>query len=258
MTGILITDFIIVLLIFLRLISTFIAAPIFNSTAFPVLPKLFLAFTISYIIFLTIDKSSIHVQVDLWWLFISAIKEMFTGLVIGFMLQFVFWGIQYAGGLIGFDMGLTMSSVFNPMDQSQSNVIGEALNIGAILIFFLIDGHHYIIRGLSYSFTVVAIGKFSFTKPLYELLIKYSASVFIIAIKIAAPIMVSFFLIHIGEGIMARIIPQMQVFFVTQPLKIGLGFALLAGITPLYVYVIKNLLQDYENSLFHLIKAMGS
>jgi flagellar biosynthetic protein FliR len=77
-------------------------------------------------------------------------------------------------------------------------------------------------------------------------------------VKIAAPIMVSFFLIHIGEGIIARVIPQMQVFFVTQPLKIGLGFALLAGITPIYVYVIKNLLQDYENSLFNLIKAMGS
>ncbi len=258
MSGILITDFIIVILIFLRIISAFMAAPVFNSAAFPVLPKLFLAFVISYIIFLTIDSSSIHVDISLWWLFINAVKEIFTGLVIGFMLQFVFWGIEYAGGLIGFDMGLTMSNVFNPMDQSQSNIIGQALNIGAILIFFLIDGHHYIIRGLSYSFTAISIGKFSFTKPFFELLIKYSASVFIIAVKIAAPIMVSFFLIHIGEGIIARVIPQMQVFFVTQPLKIGLGFALLAGITPIYVYVIKNLLQDYENSLFNLIKAMGS
>ncbi len=258
MSGILITDFIIVILIFLRILSAFMAAPIFNSTAFPVLPKLFLAFVISYIIFLTIDTSSINVNISLWWLFINGVKEIFTGLVIGFMLQMVFWGIQYAGGLIGFNMGLTMAEVFNPMDNTQSNIIGEALNIGAILIFFLIDGHHYIIRGLSYSFTVISIGKFSFTKPLYELLIKYSASVFIIAVKISAPIMVSFFLIHIGEGIIARIIPQMQVFFVTQPLKIGLGFALLAGITPLYVYLIKNLLQDYENSLFNLIKAMGS
>ncbi len=258
MTGILITDFILVILIFLRVISTFVAAPVFNSAAFPVLPKLFLAFVISYIIFLTIDSTSINVQVNLWWLFFNAIKEIFTGLVMGFMLQLVFWGIQYAGGLIGFDMGLTMADVFNPMDQTQSNIIGEALNIGAILIFFLIDGHHYIIRGLSYSFTVVSIGKFSFTKPLYELLIKYSASVFVIAVKIASPILVSFFLIHIGEGIVARVIPQMQVFFVTQPLKIGLGFALLAGITPIYLYVIKNLLQDYENSLFNLIKAMGS
>ncbi len=258
MTSILITDFIIVILIFLRITAAFMAAPIFNSKAFPILPKLFLSFVISYIIFLSIDASIINVQLSLWWLFINAVKEIFTGLVIGFMLQIVFWGIQYAGGLIGFDMGLTMAEVFNPMEDTQSNIIGEALNIGAVLIFFLIDGHHYIIRGLSYSFTVISIGKFSFTQPLYELMIKYSASVFVLAVKIAAPIMVSFFLIHIGEGIIARVIPQMQVFFVTQPLKIGLGFALLAGITPIYIYVIKNLLQDYENSLFNLIKAMGS
>ena len=63
---------------------------------------------------------------------------------------------------------------------------------------------------------------------------------------------------YIAEGIIARVIPNMQVFFVTQPLKIGLGFALLISVTPVYVYVIKNLLKDYEDNLFQLIKAMGS
>jgi flagellar biosynthetic protein FliR len=85
---------------------------------------------------------------------------------------------------------------------------------------------------------------------------KYAVSVFVIAIKIAAPVLVSFFLIHIAEGIVARVIPQMQVFFVTQPLKIGLGFAMLAMVIPTYVYVIKSLLRSYEESLYQLIKAM--
>ena len=89
------------------------------------------------------------------------------------------------------------------------------------------------------------------------MIIVYAASVFVIAVKIASPIMVSFFLIHIAEGIIARIIPQMQVFFVTQPLKIGIGLLMLAAITPLYLYVIKNLLQDYESKLYNLIQAMA-
>ena len=101
------------------------------------------------------------------------------------------------------------------------------------------------------------IGKFVVNKSVLNILIKYSASVFVIAVKIAAPVMVSFFLIHIAEGIIARVIPQMQVFFVTQPLKIGLGFALLAFAVPTYVFVIKGLLRSYEESLFKLIKAMG-
>jgi len=124
-------------------------------------------------------------------------------------------------------------------------------------VFLLINGHHYLIRALYTSFSIVPLGNNVINKPVFDLLLKYSASVFVIAVKIAAPILVSFFLIHIAEGILARVIPQMQVFFVTQPLKIGLGFALLAFAVPTYVFVIKGLLRSYEESLFQLIKAMG-
>jgi flagellar biosynthetic protein FliR len=188
---------------------------------------------------------------------ILSIKEAITGLVIGFMLQFVFWGVSYAGTLIGFDMGLTMAEVFNPSADESNNIIGEFLYYGALMIFFIINGHHYIISSLKHSFSVIPLGKFTLTKPVYDLIIVYAASVFVIAVKIASPIMVSFFLIHIAEGIVSRIIPQMQVFFVTQPLKIGIGLLMLAAITPLYLYIIKNLLQDYESKLYNLIEAMG-
>jgi len=176
----------------------------------------------------------------------------------GFMMQFVFWGVSYAGTLIGFDMGLTMAEVFNPSSEESGNVIGEFLYYGALMVFFLINGHHYIISSIKHSFSVIPLGKLTINKPVYDLIVIYAASVFVIAVKIASPIMVSFFLVHIGEGIIARIIPQMQVFFVTQPLKIGVGLLLLSSITPLYIYVIKNLMQDYENKLYNLIAAMGA
>ena len=120
----------------------------------------------------------------------------------------------------------------------------------------MIDGHHYLIRALALSFRVVPIGSFTMSVPLHLLLVKMAGSVFVIAVKIASPIMVSFFLIHIAEGIISKVIPQMQVFFVTQPIKIGAGFLLLVTLAPIYVYVIKNLLKGYEDSLYSLIKAM--
>jgi flagellar biosynthesis protein FliR len=258
MTDILITDFILILLIFLRITAAFVSAPIFGNKAFPILPKLFMSFIIAYIVFLTIDTSTIQIETGLWWLFMHAMKEILSGLIIGYTLNFVFWGISYSGTLIGFDMGLSMAEVFNPTQESQSNVIGEGISIGAMLIFFLINGHHYLIQALVSSFSIVPIGQYSFTAPLFEMIIKYSASVFIIAVKIAAPIMVSFFLLHIAEGIIARVIPQMQVFFVAQPLKIGMGFVLLAAIMPIYIFIIKNLLQECEAGLYNIVKAMGS
>lgn len=253
-----IIDFIIVFLIFVRISTALIASPVFGSRSVPALPKIFLSLVIAYVVYLTIDRNAIASVPSGWMLVILSLKEAVTGLIIGFMLQFVFWGVSYAGTLIGFDMGLTMAEVFNPSSDESGNVVGEFLYYGALMIFFLINGHHYIISSLKHSFSVVPLGKFVISKPVFDLIIIYSASVFIIAVKIASPIIVSFFLVHIGEGIVARIIPQMQVFFVTQPLKVGIGVAMLAAITPLYLYVIKNLLQDYENKLYSLIAAMGA
>ncbi len=257
MINIPIADFIIVLLIFMRIFAAFISSPIYGHESIPMLVRVFLSLVLSYIVFLTIDKSKIVVEFNLAWLFTNAVKEIITGLIMGFMLNFVFHGISYAGTLIGLDMGLAMSDVLNPMDGSSGNVIGEFIYFAAMLLFLLINGHHYIISGLVYSFTVIHLGKFTVSEPVYQLLIKYAGTVFIIAVKIASPIMVSFFLVHIAEGIISRVLPQMQIFFVSQPLIIGIGFILLASITPIYIYVIKYLLKGYEDNLVTLIKAMG-
>jgi flagellar biosynthesis protein FliR len=256
MTEILINDFVIVLLITLRITGAFIAVPIYGHKALPVLVKLFLSFFIAYLIFLTLDTENIHIELTTWFLASSAIKELLAGLILGFMLNFVFYGILYAGSLIGFDMGLAISNMFDPAEGINSNAIGELLYFASLLIFLLINGHHYIVEGLSFSFITIPIGSSVLNQSVSDLIVKYSVQVFIIALKIASPIMVSFFLVHIAEGIIARVIPQMQVFFVTQPLKIGLGFIMLASIAPVYIYVIKNLLKNYENQLVEIIRAM--
>lgn len=258
MTDILIADFVIVIFVFLRIFAAFIAAPIFGHNSVPVIAKFSISIVISYIVFLTIDKSAFNVPISLWSLTVFSIKEIITGLIIGFSLHFVFYAISYAGTLIGFDMGLVMAQVFNPMEETQNNVLGEVLYYAALLILFLINGHHYIIRGLTASFDIIPLGKFTINPASLDVLLRYAAGVFVVAVKIASPVMVSFFLIHIAEGITARAIPQMQIFFVTQPLKLGLGFVILAAIIPIYIYIIKYLLRGYEDNLYNLIKAMSS
>ncbi len=258
MTNILVADFVLVLLIFLRIVSAMVVSPIFSNKAFPVLPKIFISFIIAYIVFLSIDTTQVKFDISVWSLFFFGFKEILTGLIIGFMMNFVFYGISFAGHIIGFDMGLTIADVFNPMEETNNNVIGEVIYISALLIFFLINGHHYVIRGLAFSFSVVQLGKFSMNASVYELLIKYSASIFIIAVKVASPILVSFFLVSLAEAVAARVMPQVQIFFVTQPLKIGIGLLLIIAAVPFFIYVIKILLKDYENNLYTLVKAMGT
>lgn len=258
MTNILVNDFVIVLLAFLRIVPIFFVAPFFSSNFIPTTAKIFLAIVIAYITFFSIKDFTFDVNKGLLLLGLYGVKEIITGLIIGYSINFVFYGISYAGMLIGFDIGLSMSSVFDPTTDVENNIIGQFLSMAAVLIFLTINGHHYVIRAIGYSFKIVPIGSYSVNQNVFQLLLKYSAGVFVLAVKIAAPIMISFFLIHVAAGITARIIPQMQVFFVIQPLQIGLGFLLLAAASPVIVFIIKSILTDFENALFDLIKVMGT
>lgn len=257
MTEILIADFLLVLFIFLRIAAMMVSAPVLGHNSIPVLVKIFLSFVIAYIIFLTIDKSKIVLDVNMISIFTNAVKEMITGFIMGFTLNFVFYGISYAGHLIGYDMGLMFAEVLNPMQDTQNNVVGELIYYAGMMIFFLINGHHHLITAVVSSFSVVPIGKFTATQPLMMLMAHYSFAVFTIALKIAAPIIASFFLIHIAEGIISRVIPNIQIFFISQPAKIGLGFFMISMLIPIYVYAIKNLLNGYETQLSEIIRAMS-
>lgn len=257
MTEILIGDFLVLLFVFLRIVAMIFTAPVLGNQAVPSIAKIFLSFVLAYIVFLTIDKGKITFEVNLISIFVFGIKEILTGLIIGYSLNFVFYGISYASHIIGYDMGLMFAEVLNPMQEMNNNIVGEVLFYGSIMIFIIINGHHHLINAIVTSFSVIPIGKYVVNKPLLDLIIFMSASVFTIAVKIAAPILVSFFLIHIAEGIIAKVLPQVQVFFITQPLKIGLGFAFLSALVPLYVMTIKYLLNNYETQLTEIIKAMS-
>ena len=258
MTDILITDFVKGLLIFLRITGVIFIAPIFSNRSFPTSAKIFFSLVIAYMVFFTVGDFEFNVEDGLMTLAILGLKEVITGIIMGFMINFVFYGMSYAGVLIGFDMGLAMARMFDPTTETQTNMMGQAMLIVATLIFLAINGHHYVVRGLAYSFSIVPIGFFEMSQPLFNLLIKYSAAIFVLAVKIASPIMVSMFLINLGSGIVARVLPQMNVFFVMHPIKMGLGFAMLASLTPIYIYIIRNILMSYEDKLFNLVKIMGS
>ncbi|MCX7875639.1 MAG: flagellar biosynthetic protein FliR [Melioribacteraceae bacterium] len=257
MTEILIGDFLVLLFVFLRISAMIFTVPVLGNQAVPAIAKIFLSFVIAYIVFLTIDKGKITIDVNLITIFVLGIKEILIGLIMGYSLNFIFYGISYASHIIGYDMGLMFAEVLNPMQELSNNVVGEVLFYASIMIFIIINGHHHLITAVVSSFGVIPIGKYVLNKPLVDLIIYMAGSVFTIALKIAAPILVSYFLIHIAEGIIARVLPQVQVFFISQPLKLGLGFALLAALVPLYVMTIKYLLNNYENQLTEILKTMS-
>jgi len=258
MSEILIIDFLTGLMIFIRVSAMFVVAPVYNSNNIPVLVRLALALIVSYIIFFNVGKYPLTENDVLLKLFLFGAKEVFTGVIMGITLNLVFQAISFAGLLVGRDMGLSMSQMFDPASNTDGNIISTVLTLAAVVIFVLINGHHFVIQSLSYSFKIIPIGGFVVNENAYLLLVKYSGSIFILAVKIASPVIVAFFLVHLASGIITRVSPSFQVFFVLLPLKLTLGIFLLALVTPLYVYLFKDLIFQYEEKLFEIVKAIGA
>jgi flagellar biosynthesis protein FliR len=258
MTELFISDFLTGVMIFLRIGAMLAFSPIYGNTAIPMLPRLALALVISYIVFFSVPAYPFSADENFLFLILFGIKESLVGITMGFVLGMVFQGISFAGLLVGRDMGLAMSSMFDPITGDDGNIIATLLSMAAGIVFILINGHHFIIESLAYSFKVIPLGGFKVTEAALDLIIKYSGSIFILAVKISSPIVVAFFLIHIASGIISRVSPSFQVFFVLLPLKIGLGIFLMILVMPLYIYLFRALLFEYEDKLIEIIKVLTS
>ncbi len=258
MTEILIADFLTGLMIFIRIAAMFAFAPLYSNTVIPTLVRAALALVITYILFFNVETYPFTENDHYIFIIVFAVKEAFVGIIMGFVLSIVFQGISFAGLLVGRDMGLAMSSMFDPVTGDDGNIIATLLSMAAIIVFILINGHHFIVESLSYSFKVIPLGTFEVTESAFNLIIKYSGSIFILAIKISAPIIVAFFLVHLASGIIARVSPSFQVFFVLLPLKIGLGVFLIILVMPLYIYLFRTLLYEYEDKLLTIVRALSN
>ncbi len=243
-------------LILVRFTSMFASAPVFGIKGIPKILKIGLAGVLAMLVFPMVDKFTPEFELNFVNALILTVGEILTGLTIGMVFNFLFSGIELAGEYVGVDMGFSMAQEFDPMFQQQISVIARLKNILAMLFFVLIDGHHFLIEAVVYSFKLLPIGTWSMTSLGINKIIHISASVFVIGIKIAAPAMVTLFLTSVAMGITARAVPQMNIFFVGFPMRIAAGFMSLIVAFPLFFYVFKMLLNSFESDVMYLLKVM--
>ena len=179
------------LLILLRVSAVLAAAPIFGHRSFLARAKLGLALMVTFIVFPLVIGQGFEPPVGIWSYVFMMVREIIMGLILGFAVLLVFVGIQFAGQLAGLQMGFGIVNVIDPQSSNQISILGQFLNILAILMVLTLNGHHMILNGLVHSFQLVPLGGVEFNVPVMEKLMELSAEVFIIAVKISAPIMTS-------------------------------------------------------------------
>jgi flagellar biosynthetic protein FliR len=175
---------------------------------------------------------------------------LFIGLFLGFVSRLMFEAFQFAGTLVSTQMGLGMSQIVDPESGQQASPIGNIYTLVAIVIFLNLNGHHMLISALYKSFELA---------PLYSANVLENAArsstarmfndIFVIGVKLAAPSMVTLFLIEVSTGILARIVPQMNIFFVALPLRLGVGLFIVIATLPIFYVFFRTLLSDWQRDI---------
>lgn len=248
-----IAQFMLFLLLFARIITVIALAPVLGHQNVPSYVKIAIGLFFSFVMFPIVSSFPVNIDMKLVAFVMLVIREVAVGLVLGFAAGIIFAGVRYAGEMISFDMGFSMANVFDPETGVQTPVVGEFLYIFTMMIFLSIDGHHFVIQALQTSYAAAPIGTWTLNEVFANKLISLVGLVFIIGIKFAAPIIISLFLTNVALAILSRIMPQMNIFTVSFPVKIGVGMLVLTSSAPLLVYVFKKLLGQFENDILELL-----
>ncbi len=255
----LLEQFLLLALVFTRIVTALAVMPFFGYRGVPLTVKVGLSAFLAYLLLPGIPYPAVlnHQPVGVFAFAAIASPEIAAGLLIGLVTGFIFYGVELAGQYLGLQMGFGIVSVIDPQTEEQVSIIAQLQYLFAILIFLTFNGHHFLINGLAQTFHSIPLGGAHFPSGLAELTIRLSGDLFAAAVKIAAPVMAALFLSEVALGIVARTVPQMNIFIVGFPLKIGVGLIGLALAFPMLSYVLQKIWQTFEIQWAQFIALLG-
>lgn len=220
------------LLVFVRVAAILMTLPVFSGNAVPPPFKIGLALAVSLVLFPLLPPLPAPAVVGPVALALGVAREIALGAGIGLVIKVFFAGVQLAGQTIGYQMGMAIANVMDPATAAQVPILAQFNNLIAVLIFLVINAHHWFIRALAESFHRIPLTGFGFGPAFFEQLIRISAEMFLVAVKIGAPVIVALLLTSVALGLVARTVPQMNIFIVAMPLKIVIGLIFLGICLP--------------------------
>lgn len=177
---------------------------------------------------LNIDPENVEVLQAL--LLIS--HEAIYGLSLGLISLVLFSVVRVAGKFIERQVGLRMGKMLNPLTDDTSAPIAMILEVVFILLILSVNGHHAFLIMLEKSYEAFPIGVCPSIELMYEGVIAASSTMFVLALRLSAPIMAAFILLLVILAVMAKMAPEMNILFLSLPIRVGLGLVLLTIFVP--------------------------
>ena len=261
--GITNSDIIRFLLVFFRTGAVLFTAPIFGSKNIPPRVRIVLACTIAIVLTLSavadgVETKAIALNASLVagnrLLVMAVIQEVFLGIAIGYTARLTFTAVQMAGQLVGMGMGFSMARIIDPSTRENVMLVAQYNTIVTTLIFLLINGHHYVLMAISESFSAIPLAGWRPSASLMEHLNNVFAGVFTTGLRIALPVMGAGFLAKVGLAIIARTMPQMNVFIVGLPIQIAIGLLAMAVSLPFFVKVLHLMFASMSENMWIIFR----
>ncbi|WP_430882778.1 flagellar biosynthetic protein FliR [Fusibacter sp. JL216-2] len=218
-----------------RMSGMFSIIPVFSSRNIPAQAKIGLIFFTSYVMLPIVDLSYVEGITTLLEMAYLIIIEFIIGLMLGAVMQIALSCIYLAGTFIDRNTGFAMVSVVNPIGTEQLAVSANLLYVLAMILFFVIDGHHQLIRVIARSYEVAPVGSGFINLFVSLQLTDLMQEAFILGFKLAAPFIITVFIGNMLLGLLAKAMPGMNVFLLGLPFKVSIGFFLFVVLLSSYV-----------------------
>jgi len=160
------------------------------------------------------------------------VRELAIGLAMALGLRALVAGAEVAGHLSGNQLGLSYGSIVDPQSGVRNNMLAALYANLALLTFFLINGHHALIRGLAGSYASMPIGPGKVDASIVRTVMQMLGLVFVLGVRLAAPLVLVLLVVELALGLIVRAAPAMNVMVVGTPLRLLVGLAVVAAVVP--------------------------
>jgi len=227
------------LLIMMRMNAMMVVAPFYSSGVFPFKMRALVSFLVTIVIFPIVASRGYTLPGNMGAYALLVLQEVTIGIFLGFLVNLIFAAFQLSGQFFSVQIGFGINEVLDPIGQVSIPLIGQLKNLIGLLVFLAINGHHFLIKAVFRSYELVPIIELTrnTTGGMMKFLMHSFSGMFIIALKIALPIMGTIFLVTVTLGILAKAAPQMNIMMLGFPFKIIVAFGVLVLVTPLIVRI---------------------
>ncbi len=215
-----------------RVSAFFMILPVFGWQILPVRFKMVLTVLLS-VFFCAVVPVKIDAEgIGPLRILLLLVGEATYGLALGLIVVCLFSVVKLAGVIIEQEMGLSMAQVIDPLTGEEADPLSSLIEMVFILLFLSADGHHMLLLILSKSYAAFPAGTVPTVSALTDGIINAGSTMLIASLRLAAPMLAALLALLVALAFLARLVPEMNIFFISFPIRIGLGLLMASAFLP--------------------------